>query len=329
MNRRILYIDVLKAIACLLIINSHCSDLYPNSLMAFGGGQGNAIFLMVTGFLCADVQLPWKEWITKRYFRLMPITLIICVLDLVICVMQDGLPANIITYCLDRYWFVWALAIYYIPYFMVFRSGKNNAFQLACLLYCIGYAFLYLCLLSMDKVSLFVEKEGFAFFKVYFYFAPMLMGGIIAHFAHRETGRIFETEVRCILERPEILVLGALVGLSVWGFEYICTILNKSALKLQFLINLGNLIFCVCLFCAMRAGFSRNNVEKLGRSRSVKILSTCTLEIYLVQILIKSFFLSFDFPINAFLYFMLSIGLGVMLHYAFNRIPIRAKKLLD
>ena len=37
-------IVVLRFLACLLITNSHCGDLYPISLLAIGGGQGKRYF---------------------------------------------------------------------------------------------------------------------------------------------------------------------------------------------------------------------------------------------------------------------------------------------
>ena len=318
-NDRIAFIDALKALACLLIINSHCSDLYPSSLMALGGGQGNAIFLIVTGFLCADIKLPWWKWIAKRYCRLIPVTLMICVTDLMICALLGTPQTNIIFYCINSYWFVWALAIYYIPYYLIFKSKEKTRIKLLSMAYLTGYVLLYI--LQMNESALFVEAEGFSLFKVYFYFAPMILGGVIAYFVFGEKDRCSDSVIKTRLARPGVLMIAAIIGLSAWGLEYACVTLFRTAFKWQFIINIGNIVFCVCLFCALLAGFNSHSVEKLGQSKLMKMLSMCTLEIYLVQILIKRFFPSLGFPANAILYFVLSIGLGVTLHKTSKGIP--------
>lgn len=47
------YINLLKTIACLLILNFHCEPLFPTnmSFLSFGGDIGNNLFFMVSGFL--------------------------------------------------------------------------------------------------------------------------------------------------------------------------------------------------------------------------------------------------------------------------------------
>lgn len=45
-----IFIDYLKTVAVLLVINSHFDCLYPIPALATGGAMGNALFFIVSGF---------------------------------------------------------------------------------------------------------------------------------------------------------------------------------------------------------------------------------------------------------------------------------------
>ena len=55
-QNRIEYIDVVRAIACMLITNSHFPGMYPFDI-AFGGCPGNCLFFLLSGFLFAKTDL--------------------------------------------------------------------------------------------------------------------------------------------------------------------------------------------------------------------------------------------------------------------------------
>lgn len=70
-------IDVLKAVAALLIINSHLEALYPRAWMAADGMLGNTVFFFTTGYTLAGslarrAEEPLPQFIWKRAIRLFP-----------------------------------------------------------------------------------------------------------------------------------------------------------------------------------------------------------------------------------------------------------------
>lgn len=310
---RLASIDLLKAIACLLIINSHCVGLYPIDFFALGGGQGNVIFFIVAGYLCANIRLPWNAWISKRYGRLIPVTLVMCLADFAIVSMSGLMHESILIYYLNKYWFIWAIIIYYIPYFYALSHVDRPSIKRSVAVYCIGYILLYMA--CCKRGGFFVEAEGFAPLKVYFYFLPMYIGGLMNRLVHAP---LVDSQGSRRPRRAnlKLFVFASLIGLSIWGAAYLLVRVFDTGYEWQFLINVGNLIFGLSFVHGMILKSDSSFIEQLGNTKLVRVLANCTLEIYLVQISIKPFFLDTPFPRNVLLYFIVSISLGVVLHEA-------------
>ena len=120
-------IVVLRFLACLLITNSHCGDLYPISLLAIGGGQGNVIFFVLSGYCLANINIGFREWIKKRANRILPATIIFLLLRIILI---DGKSefANtdfsvLIKRYVDLYWFVFAIVV--LCYFLFCNKGTE------------------------------------------------------------------------------------------------------------------------------------------------------------------------------------------------------------
>lgn len=62
----------LKAIAAVLITNSHYADIWPISSLAFGGQLGNCLFFFVSGFTLYNIRDPFPKWYAKRIIRIYP-----------------------------------------------------------------------------------------------------------------------------------------------------------------------------------------------------------------------------------------------------------------
>lgn len=67
------FIIILRAIACLLITNSHQEDIYPIRILASGGLLGDVIFFAISGYLLYSLkQQHFVPWYTKRLRRVYP-----------------------------------------------------------------------------------------------------------------------------------------------------------------------------------------------------------------------------------------------------------------
>lgn len=306
-NRRKCFITWFKAIACLLILNSHCRSIYPFYFMAVGGGHGNGLFFVLSGYCLAEIRTPFLPWYGKRIRRILPMTLLVAALGLLVDGLTTGLPNTvglILLLCLNRYWFVWAILIYYVGFYFIFRRGQKGAAVLVLLLHGVGYLLLYLLVVERHTFS--IELEGFSPFKVYFYFSVFLCGGLI---------RLCSEVIEHWSSNRKVLCT-AIIAFSclVWCGEYAVMMVAHSAYGLQFLIHLSVLVFSVAMV-ALGLGLEVRFPRPKGIfGNIVTVLSDSTLEIYLVQVTIQHYAEQLPFPINWGIFWGVSILMGMGLH---------------
>lgn len=298
------YITCLRFLACLLILNSHCRDIYPYYFLALGGGHGNAIFFALSGFCLADIKIDFTAWIRKRLLRILPVTFFVLITGILFNVLTDQVPLNARTIfydVLNRYWFVWAIIIYYVVFYLVIHYGNAKG-TIACLsLFVICYAFLYAIMYTKD--SFFIELEGFSFFKVYFYFGVMLLGGLL---------RLMNERIDRFVERANTFILLSLVLAStiIWVCEYACMFVFHKMFLFQCVIHVS--IFSFSAFIILLAKKMDRYIDDKKKSYICLIspIAECTLEVYLVQVTFKSVAMFFVFPVNWLLFVVGAIVLG-------------------
>lgn len=311
-------ISFLRFVACLLIVNSHCGDLYPISLLAIGGGQGNVIFFIISGYCLANIETNFIRWIAKRYKKILPITLFtlllrILLVDGVTNVLKMPLDMTIKKY-IDLYWFVFAIMIYYIVFFLFFSKKSKLKIITIIILYIVSYFLIYFIFLDIDKFS--IELEGFSPFKVLFYFGPFVSGGII----RLCYDKIFDKNKTLFSPKRFFLVTGIIIGLLIWAMEYVNILIYGKYYHLQFLIHLGIFIFGISLLLFV-LDFNYNTFyisKKLGYY--IELIGNSTLAIYLIQVSFKPFFLNMDFPTNAILFWIISICGGCLYNFMFQKL---------
>ena len=72
----------LRALAAILITNSHYADIWPASAMAFGGHYGNCIYFFLSGFCLYNIGKSFPKWYAKRIVRVYPALWIVAVVNL-------------------------------------------------------------------------------------------------------------------------------------------------------------------------------------------------------------------------------------------------------
>ncbi len=128
------YINYLKAIACLLIVNFHSDILYPDnlSILAFGGDIGNNLFFAISGYtLYKSIdRSEFKEglsWYKKRVMRIFPVLLVFYIASTFTKSVNISNIGDVIeTYiCPTIYWFTCAIIILYAALFVVEKQFNN------------------------------------------------------------------------------------------------------------------------------------------------------------------------------------------------------------
>lgn len=315
-------IVVLRFLACLLITNSHCGDLYPISLLAIGGGQGNVIFFVLSGYCLANINIGFREWIKRRANRILPATIIFLLLRIILI---DGKSefANtdfsvLIKRYVDLYWFVFAILLYYVIFYFAIKGQSIKKYiGVLCayaLIYIVSYVF------GMDLSTFCVELEGFSLFKVLFYFGPFFSGGIIRKIINNKN-------MQNVRKYSKFYFVGGICGILVWAMEYIEILIYNSAYKYQFLIHLGIYIFGinVLLYMLSISDIKIRNENKLWRC--VQLIGDSTLSIYLMQVTFKPLCIGIPMPFNFLIFWLMALIGGCIYTMVKEKINKRIEEL--
>ncbi len=304
------YITCLKVLACLLITNSHCREIYPYFFLAIGGSFGNAIFFIVSGFCLSNIRLSFGQWYFKRAKRILfPVILISGVnLWFITDRFTRHFSMGILTDFVNSYWFVFAILIYYIIFYFIFSSSQIKWQKYSLVIYCIGYLLFYL--LNFQTDTFWVEPEGFHFFKVYFYFGVFLLGGIISQNLNFIKNRINQNRKKILY----ILLLIMIVSFGSWGLLYAILLLIHRLYSIQFLIHFFVSLFTVAIFLICSTVKDSFTISSRIANTLINQIGDSTLEIYLVQVTFVKCVLVFQFPINWIIFWMIALIGGSLLH---------------
>lgn len=295
------FIVVLKAIACLLITNSHCKEIYPVPFFAVGGSFGNAIFFLVSGYCLGNIKLGFGKWYQRRLKCIMPSVILIILLDIFLVEKTETIAQlSLIDFCIfyiDHYWFVSAILLWYIIFYIVFIKKSIFVAKIALLIHFVGYIFGYI--FFVDKTLFSVEPNGFGFFKAYFYLGIMLVGGILK----LDNDYIIEKSKNKKGIFVAVMVLSFIFWAVTWGSINIMHI----AYRLQFFVHIWVCCFVIAFFLLIEV----SDVQRYSDSKIIKLISESTLEIYLIQVTFKKYVMIFGFPINFIFFMVLAFGGGI------------------
>lgn len=302
------FIILLKAIACLLITNSHCRGMYPVPFLAVGGSFGNAIFFLVSGYCLANIRAGFREWYQRRIRRIVPSLMLIILMDVFFVEGAETIARlSLIDICIfyvNQYWFVFAILLWYIIFYLVYHKKSILWAKTALVIYIAAYAFIYV--FFVDKTRFSVEPGGFAFFKAYFYLGIMLVGGLL------------KLDNDCITEKvknkKKILAVIMAAAFIFWGGVWVCNNVMHVAYNLQFFVHVWVMCFVVAFFLFIK----ESDVQRWSNAKVVRLISESVLEIYLVQVtfpkhvIFPKYVMIAGFPVNVMLFMILAFGGGIL-----------------
>ena len=179
-KKRYIFVALLKAFAALLIINSHYDQIYPIEELATGGAIGNAIFFAISGFCLYPVSETFIQWIPNRLAKLYIPTLIMTMVALLTYKKGELMLDTALSILIwpTFYWFVGAIIIFYILFYILKEVKSDKAFLVLGLILTLIYVLYYVIL--PDKTTWVIEAKGLnsleGYFKLIYYFAAMMMG---------------------------------------------------------------------------------------------------------------------------------------------------------
>lgn len=304
-------ITLLRTVACLLIINSHCREIYPFYFFAVGGGHGNAIFFAVSGFCLASITKVFPQWYIRRVKRIIPPTFLMLLSGIVLDYYSGIQIQNVISWYLDRYWFVWAILLHYVVFYWVFSKQKINIAVIASMLYLVGYILLYT--LFVDKSVFSIELEGFSPIKVYFYLGIFLAGGTYRLWLEQKS-HTQRSNKRYMIYMESIVVLSCLL----WCAEYALMMVMDRAYEYQFLIHLSIYVFSITVLVIMINPNGTILIPHNIVGEVIREIANATLEIYLVQVTFQEYLPKVAFPLNWIQFVSFSLLAGIVVHRISN-----------
>ncbi len=307
----IFFINFIRFLASCFITNAHYIGIYPTDYIAHGGIIGNILFFAVSGYCLYNIKLNFYKWYLKRVFRVYyPIIIITIIYSYIgyYNLSDSGFIYNFIYP--TNYTFLSAIVILYIPYYFFIKLKNRFTFisndKYLKLLFCsLFIAFILIYIFLFDKSYYHIDDVN-QLSVLPLYFESMIIGAWF-----RENENKFRNNSKRIYLLI-ILILFPLYFASKYFF-------NRHQEYSYFQIFNQLIVFSIMFFIfryVMGIDSKLDNLPKLLKS-IINYIAKITLEIYVVQHCIISFFVSINlpFPINWILLTLSIIAAASLLHF--------------
>ncbi|MBE6751828.1 MAG: acyltransferase [Ruminococcaceae bacterium] len=319
----LVFIEVLRAIATLLIFNSHLKGVYPVDILSFGGGLGLALFYMLSGYLLSNINENTKfhKWYFKKITRIyVPLILFRIILVVIGNIQINSFIGFIKIFVFPTYWFVASMVIFYAVYFVFVKYiygkfGKKSIIG-AWIVCGISFTVLYatkipIALFSLEKLQICDQFsiETPYLITQFVWFSTMLLGLYLKEFPINQTK--MNNKKYLFLASSVVCVL-CFLGIRVF---------EKFGLNFEFLLPVSYIGFAYFIFEFFE--LIENELKKLHQKiifKPVRIISMCSLEIYFVQFVWINLFKEIMFPVNLVLIIGVTIIVGLLLHIVSNKL---------
>lgn len=306
----IFFITVLRALASILITNSHYTGVYPIEIIANGGLLGDVIFFAVSGFCLYNIKLKFAKWYAKRIIRIYPAVTIMTAIYLLIGFYTLE-KMNLFEYFIypTYYHFVASIVLLYIIYYIIIKNEtlRNNIPKIMMgilFVQIVIYIFLY------DKTYYHIDTVREPMIR-FLFLQSMLLGAFF-----RQKSEKYMNKIK-IFDWVKLIIFFVLYFASKLLFSKIDEI-SQYQIANQIILFITLYYFLKC-FAEIDDKLNRlpNNIKNI-----IKFLASITLEIYVVQYPIIPIFRSLPFPINWIAITATIIILAYLLHFV-------SKKFID
>ena len=123
-----LFIVLIRALAALVITNSHYTGVYPTDLIANGGLLGDVLFFSVSGFCLASTKGSFGKWYLRRFVRVYIPTWVMTIIYMLLgAYVVTGIKDVVNFFVWPTHWhFVASIILLYIPLFFVSKYVEMN-----------------------------------------------------------------------------------------------------------------------------------------------------------------------------------------------------------
>lgn len=287
----LVFIDLLKAFAAVLITNSHLADVWPISAIASGGMLGNVLFFAVSGYCLtmpnrAGGGIHFLPWYGKRIRR---IYVSVWLIELVQWMIAGQLPtaSQAFKYFIfpTRYHFVASIMILYIVFYLVqlVMERWKVPLRLIVVAYVIGITVFYLLVYDRSYTHVDVVEEPFI---RCLFFGAMLMG---MYFRQKES------HPASISGRTV-----AMLGFTTLYFASKIILSHYESLHDAQILTWVTILLALYFIFDWAQGLELTLSEHLPAwiKKALHFVASLTLQIYLVQFLVIDRVSGLPFPLN-------------------------------
>lgn len=328
------FVIYLKALATILITNSHFDTIYPISQLSMRGSIGNSIFFWVSGFCLSNIKsrgsivVDGGAWYLHRLWRIyLPCVVAVLINTFYRYMIHIATPnlkeilGNIVNPTVG-FWFVQAILVLYILYYITVRLLDNGTLSFKVVFITIGIIYTISYVLCVDKSYVSIERDSL--FKWIYYFAVMMLG----FYCKKKKRSNAQNKV-------SLLIVCSAMFVIFYGLQFVikrCTVL----LPFQFIIHVEEVVFIyyiTYLFENLESFFIKIK-HKTAISKIADSLAKITLEIYLVQMVVidlcaehLAFPLSFVVAVvGIYVYAIIVNSISTQVRRIVEKIVIRKKK---
>lgn len=299
------FINYLRAIATVLITNSHYAEIWPIADMAAGGLLGNILFFAASGFCLFNVKENFPKWYLKRILRIYPVMIFFTMLTVVI---RDGaFPKQADFFAVfaipTTYIFLKWLMLLYVAFYPVAWLSKcfHRATEIVFLGVALAWVAIYI--LFVDK-SVYCVDDVSQPFILFLYFLSMLAGALFK----KHIGGF-----KALKKRNVILLFASLV---IYLFSKISFLEIEEIAFLQILNQVSILAVLYFMFAVFIGLEETLKKAPTWLNKTVGFIASITLHIYIVQFVVIRRLRGLIFPLNFAVTTATILALAAVLYFA-------------
>lgn len=280
----------LRAIAAIMITNSHYANIWPISALAFGGHFGNCIYFFLSGFCLYNIKEMFPKWYLRRIVRIYPPLWIAATVSLLLgFTSANGIIAYIHCYIYPTwYHFVASIMLLYIPYYIFRWIQKKFPFNTLWLVLAVFVAYICVYVFIFDKSYYHIDDVNEKWCR--FMFAESMLLGSYA----REKYENFSNKIGPI----NIIIFVVLSICYFLGKKLLVSV--DAASKFQFILPIIVVIYIFNIAIMFIKLEKKGILKKVNKviNGFVKFMADISFEIYLVQFIVIAHFEKLSFPLS-------------------------------
>lgn len=289
------FITLLRALAAIVITNSHYTGIYPTDMIANGGLLGDVMFFSVSGFCLASPTMSFLKWYPKRLWRIYAVVWVITLVYVLLGFYPIHTVTDGITTFLHptKYHFIASITVLYVPLYFVAKHIQLNPKNF--LLLSLGLLGVQLILYTTIYDTSFYHIDTVREPMIEFLFFQSMLLGLHFRWRGKQYGEANTGRKDIWLLMLLLFALGMYFVSKLFFVRY--TVFSDWQI-------LNQLVLYLCLFLMFLFAMGQERrIKKLEGTKIwsvIQFLSDHTLEIYLVQSVLIGLVrgMQLPFPLN-------------------------------